>query len=86
MVRSFGNVEMLRANFGYFRPFSMSSMLGSKPDNLSGTSLDSSYSDIPMGALMTSTAYCASTLSLVLQINSPNVGASPLDFRMPSTA
>ena len=60
----------------YFNSSSISSILGNVPLKLSGKSLDSWYSDIPIGSLELSDAYFASILSFVLQINKPIVGAS----------
>ena len=55
----------------YFNSSSISSILGNVPLKLSGKSLDSWYSDIPIGSLELSDAYFASILSFVLQINKP---------------
>ena len=41
-----------------------------------GKSLDSWYSDIPIGSLYDSKAYFATTLSLSLQMSKPMVGLS----------
>ena len=63
-----------------FNSSSISSILGNVPLKLSGKSLDSWYSDIPIGSLELSDAYFASILSFVLQINKPIVGLSFSSF------
>lgn len=60
----------------YFNSFSISSILGNELFKSFGSSSLSSYSDIPMGKLVVSNVYCATTLFLFLQINNPIVGLS----------
>ncbi len=59
-----------------FNPFSNSSIVGIEDLKSFGKSLDSWYSDMPIGSLYESKAYFATTLSLSLQISKPIVGLS----------
>ena len=59
-----------------FNPFSNSSIVGIDDLKSFGKSLESWYSDIPIGSLYDSKAYLATTLSLSLQISKPMVGLS----------
>lgn len=57
-------------------------MLGKEPLKFAGYNFDNSYSEIPIGSLDDSSAYCASTLSFSLHINKPIVGLSFSDLRI----
>ena len=59
-----------------FNPFSNSPIVGIDDLKSFGKSLESWYSDIPIGSLYDSKAYLATTLSLSLQISKPMVGLS----------
>ena len=57
----------------FFNSFSISSIVGMELLKSSGMTFVSSYSEIPIGALIILTAYWANTLSFVLHMSSPTV-------------